>query len=1011
MSAPQAPTSSSGPPISSDGPKAKRPKRTYRACLPCRGRKLKCDLGDPDAPSEGPCRRCRREQRECVFSTKPKKTYLEQGDSLSANHSGDESKPSVSYPHPPPAPPLPQQLGQVAWQGAAFPPAPFGGAHHIGNAVMSHAMHDGVLPRPPFFPSGHEPPPSTLAMPPPPVPQQARPQPPPIGTTGSEESASMARSAPGPIPLPPRSHEPTSAPLGNGSVDEEVDELEEDQDDDDDHGQEAETPRPYPDEGPNAQAPDSGTRKAKGPRDSDILLSSTLHNPSDALKLLATASSWRSNNHPKRTLSSHTAPSPQESEKASADATPGSQHAAELRGWNAWQPVLTGLVSQAEAEYLFKYFETSISPLYPLLAPEIFSSAHLQTLITTESLLLCAMIAIASRYNDKIERARADAIHVSVANFIRQELVYLQEGSQTSRNIGSVDALLLLTEWPCIPLEHVLKNGEPKEEGGNEEAAELLKTSAQYDSMSWTYIGIAVRLAQELGLDNVATYRLDSIDKNPDAPDAWLSERALRTWIFCYNADRHVSVRLGRNAVVQAYMSSAWWERVTQRASIDVQKQGLKELWAERTLPQGLLAALMGTIQERLYPNKDITRSLIRTGQWENFVRSLDHELKNMQSKTQTILKQESVQSTLLRIEIDYVRLYGNAIALRALQERLRRRVKANDLLFVRPSLLNLQEGPWIIDSLAAAHSILLQTVNFLWPNGYLRVCPARIFQRILFAATFLLKALAVGVIEHSQSKTMDLLDQAVSALHYACVDSSHHISRGFSALLSRLHAHCKPALLEQTGSIDPAANAQAHANGQTASSRPQTGQDAINGGPAVVNSHHPSVTSNATSGQGSGQHPLPNQHQQAVLAHSVPPFMPAFGQHAPVHGLQNGVNAHQTHEAPGSAEPSASVPHNNSGSQPTNLADAFAIAAAQAAKEHKMPVPLDPSTATWQPDMFGFELPFELDPTVGQSSVNREQDALFHSLYQSTDLQNQAAGNALLNVFGTLMGDAEFEF
>lgn len=61
-------------------------------------------------------------------------------------------------------------------------------------------------------------------------------------------------------------------------------------------------------------------------------------------------------------------------------------------------------------------------------------------------------------------------------------------------------------------------------------------------------------------------------------------------------------------------------------------------------------------------------------------------------------------------------------------------------MLFVTPSLLNLQEGPWIIDSLAAAQSILHLTVTFLEPKGYLRLCPSRLFQRILFAATFLFK-------------------------------------------------------------------------------------------------------------------------------------------------------------------------------------------------------------------------------------------------------------------------------
>jgi len=41
--------------------------RSYQACVPCRKRKVKCDLGDPGNPSDPPCRRCRREHKECYF--------------------------------------------------------------------------------------------------------------------------------------------------------------------------------------------------------------------------------------------------------------------------------------------------------------------------------------------------------------------------------------------------------------------------------------------------------------------------------------------------------------------------------------------------------------------------------------------------------------------------------------------------------------------------------------------------------------------------------------------------------------------------------------------------------------------------------------------------------------------------------------------------------------------------------------------------------------------------------
>lgn len=49
-------------------PEAKqRFRRNYKACLNCRLRKVKCELGSVDSPIEGKCARCRRERKDCVF--------------------------------------------------------------------------------------------------------------------------------------------------------------------------------------------------------------------------------------------------------------------------------------------------------------------------------------------------------------------------------------------------------------------------------------------------------------------------------------------------------------------------------------------------------------------------------------------------------------------------------------------------------------------------------------------------------------------------------------------------------------------------------------------------------------------------------------------------------------------------------------------------------------------------------------------------------------------------------
>lgn len=42
-------------------------RRAYKACDSCRQRKVRCDLGSVENPVEPPCRRCRRERRQCTF--------------------------------------------------------------------------------------------------------------------------------------------------------------------------------------------------------------------------------------------------------------------------------------------------------------------------------------------------------------------------------------------------------------------------------------------------------------------------------------------------------------------------------------------------------------------------------------------------------------------------------------------------------------------------------------------------------------------------------------------------------------------------------------------------------------------------------------------------------------------------------------------------------------------------------------------------------------------------------
>ncbi|KAM9914305.1 hypothetical protein OXX69_000754 [Metschnikowia pulcherrima] len=74
----------------------KRFKRTYVACLNCRVRKVKCDLGSVDSPRDR-CVRCARERRDCVFvDSKKRKLAKNRAASVdSAGSNGPSSSPGL----------------------------------------------------------------------------------------------------------------------------------------------------------------------------------------------------------------------------------------------------------------------------------------------------------------------------------------------------------------------------------------------------------------------------------------------------------------------------------------------------------------------------------------------------------------------------------------------------------------------------------------------------------------------------------------------------------------------------------------------------------------------------------------------------------------------------------------------------------------------------------------------------------------------------------------------------
>lgn len=103
-------------------------------------------------------------------------------------------------------------------------------------------------------------------------------------------------------------------------------------------------------------------------------------------------------------------------------------------------------------------------------------------------------------------------------------------------------------------------------------------------------------------------------------------------------------------------------------------------------------AQTIGLLQEMLYATPDATAELIKTGRYETTLHRLKPELdltwhtqvgdlspcSVFDSEGETFTEHELTEIR-WRMEFDYVRLYGNSIAMRAAQDRLLRRHKVSN--------------------------------------------------------------------------------------------------------------------------------------------------------------------------------------------------------------------------------------------------------------------------------------------------------------------------------------------
>ncbi|WVO21275.1 uncharacterized protein IAS62_002582 [Cryptococcus decagattii] len=780
------------PLIETKKPSQNLPKRGYRACTNCRLRKARCDLGDVNAPSEPPCSRCRREQRDCVFLPSKRRRRTSVADP--ALREGSLDLPQVEiYPAQATARPSSANAHSTGTQGA---PNVSQALHQQGPPLASTSVVDPSFPLLPQQAPNKDDSSGTMSFTQTGIWNDARQH-----TTGAEDQGkhqvipSHATYSTMHSVSSTQHHTATNTPgsLGGSSG--------------------AST---------TALSPPYRSKKRKTEPSNRKIVNASLSNEMDALEILANAATdgddegedikRKQLNDPKKVTWKI-----------------GEEDKAPMRELSEFHLIKAGILDEhglhAMVDNFFRYYHPAL-PIFqtariPRCREQLLDLAH------NDSFLLTCIIAVASKHPSD---SRYKDVHDRTWAVIRDAMSdYSFNGLPGS--VGFVEGVLLLAEH--LPRER----GTPPRGtsvdmlvGPGTESAGVHGTD---NRRSWSLIGLAIRAAYLLGLDQISL----EIDESSRTPDA---ERARSVWTWCYLYDRTIDAYClafwsrGPALCFVGYSHISQTGEIAARLNFPLQLSPGAELDGtahddSASLMQSLveLTQVMTNAHDILYPSKLRTEVLVKQGEYFLF---LDHFRRALDSY-RTIWKPKQWSNRTLEelswMTFHYVRLYISSFGYSAHIKRAQWRgdkefPTARDgsrqavQLFPRGSATS-PDALYIYDSIAAANEILHIALR-LAQMGSLRYLPSRYLINISYAAVFALKSSYSGAVEEKDMhRIRELVDHVCTGLVLSCPDKDHpavrygQMLRMLSKRLEELHdASAVPSRYPTPEPIETSTNSNA---------------------------------------------------------------------------------------------------------------------------------------------------------------------------------------------------------
>ncbi|TKA69824.1 hypothetical protein B0A55_07503 [Friedmanniomyces simplex] len=547
-----------------------------------------------------------------------------------------------------------------------------------------------------------------------------------------------------------------------------------------------------------------------------------------------------------------------------AESTPAERAAYSdaLKAWSRFRFVREGWFTAKEGIAYIKYFFKYLAPLTPIAIPDFRHHDTHERLLVQEPMLTITILLIASRHM-RLEGpgavSRPYEIHKRLWSYLQgmiNRVVWGQEqygggvagvpsasiaashvnplSRKGLRTLGSVEALVLLTEWHprmmhfppeeadielMLPSEPI---GTPimPEEDDMPKVDQWLEPVWRSDRMCWMLLGMAMSMAYEIGVFDASDWQRHARNSDGQLPTA----EGLQTYDKRRGSVRNLllvyvtqtSGRLGLTTVLPSNYSKPedsdlFHRQVGQHGNL---QETIMHFWLR-------MAAIIREGNSNIFANKAFTRDLIKNGDYQAAITRMSEPLARWRHDFDKCITIPKYMRYILMIEYEYCRVYINALALQAVAERcaneqpleifgdpreevVRHAITTNGLSAtnaIPPQTLNKWLGGdrmYMVAVGDAARNLLKIVIEGLFPDEYLRHAPVRTYFRIISVAIILLKSFSLGASESDVVDSLNLMDRTVEALQTCIVDDVHVASR-FAELLSRLSQSLKPRLIRIT--------------------------------------------------------------------------------------------------------------------------------------------------------------------------------------------------------------------